>query len=120
MLYLFLYFVCCKLPHGKFTNSKTATETKYNTSETIGFARKAEQTPIIHYSFYSSYRRDSCCSFSVYHKRRNSFLRRYKCMAQFIIHFSLKKFGFENHQITFEHPKPLAKPMRTYPQKRQL
>ena len=52
MLYLFLYFVCCKLPHGKFTNSKTATETKYNTSETIGFARKAEQTPIIHYSFF--------------------------------------------------------------------
>ncbi len=52
MLYLFLYFVCCKLPHGKFTNSKTATETKYNTSETIGFARKVEQTPIIHYSFF--------------------------------------------------------------------
>ena len=47
MLYLFLYFVCCKLPHGKFTNSKTSTATKYNTSETKGFTRKAEQTLIV-------------------------------------------------------------------------
>ena len=40
----------------------------------------------------------------------------------FIIHYSffIKKTGFGNYQIKFEHPKPLAKPMRTYPQKRQL
>ena len=34
--------------------------------------------------------------------------------------FFVFKFGFGFFQIKFEYPKPLAKPMRTYPQKRQL
>ena len=82
--------VCCFALKTRITRNLQA---NYKNKEIRLRESRARTRPnyslfIFHYSFYSSYRRDSCCSFGVYRKRQNSFLCRYKCTAQFIIHKS--------------------------------